>query len=180
MQFYRHCRHKTDEIIEDYLRRLLKMEIELVHGQIYQLRHSLINNMEQIKNTIHTNEFQKLKYWMQRDYHNIFHKVKRTQINKFIKLCNQKKNFITNKTDWVINLSTNTNSPDDILNFLALDPKMSIKYTKKDFPLLPLLKDIEYIIGRLENDDTIPHFDKDRLRLACTNIITNNRIEMSS
>ena len=104
------------------------MEIQFVHWDIHITTTQLKEILSRLEDTIDSNFYRQLTYWLHRDYNRLHKQTKIRHIMKFRKFDHTINNpTTTNKLDWINNIS-NTPVPNNILNFLALGPKFSLNY----------------------------------------------------
>ncbi|XP_072403376.1 uncharacterized protein [Diabrotica undecimpunctata] len=145
---------------------ILNLEIKITFADINHLENKLKDLQAKSKSILNYYTYVEFKRRQQVIYNNLFHKIKRTNINKFNKFRLDSFDSIDFRESWFKNL-TDLEFPVEVKKLLALGPKFALLPNKKDFKVSSLLADIENILRPIEN------VDKDILRSKCTNIITN-------
>lgn len=160
--------NEINKLIKTFQKDTLNTEIKITFWYCNFYKSSISNIITNLKQSVPENIVNEFARKQSISYEIKFKKLKLKQQNKLIKLLADQHNYtMKNCEKFIINL-TDVNVPLNIKQLLGMGPKFSVDLEKNEVPVLDILKDTEYCIQQSNTD-----LNKDELRLACNNIITN-------
>lgn len=160
--------HEVDKIALKLKKDILNLEIKITHWRIAEFKKDMDLKKTNLVSSVPKHIFEIMNNIFKNRYNVTFIQTKRTHLKKIEILRNQTiSSKHENPENWLVNL-TGQEIPEEVKHILSFGPKFSLNHNNKDFPIIDILKDVEYLIQNLPEDR-----DKNQVRAQCTNVITN-------
>lgn len=164
-----------DQLTRSFMHKILKLEIKIAIWKIGRIKSILKDNVLLFQTNLDIYHFNQFVSVCNLKYNTAYSRIKLNHIKKIESLkLGSVGNCRSPPDGWLKNL-TSIEPPSEVSRLLALGPKFALNHTKADFPIVDIIKDIEFII------DLTPDIDnKNNLRARCTNAISNHAYKLKS